>query len=82
MLRVTACVLAMVALVVLVPMDAHAQCSMCRTLLTTPEGQKIAAALRSGIAILLATPFAVFAIVAMAAIRSRRRYMRARTPHD
>jgi hypothetical protein len=76
--------LALAALVMLVPAVAHAQCSMCRTLLTTPEGQKIAAALRSGIAILLAAPFGVFAAVAIAAIRSQRRFKednaRAATP--
>jgi hypothetical protein len=52
----------------------EAQCSMCRTLLATPEGERIAAALRSGIWLLLAAPFAVFAIVAGAAMKSRRRF--------
>ena len=53
----------------------EAQCAMCRTLLATPEGERIAAALRSGIWILLAAPFAAFAVIAVAAIRSRRRYL-------
>ena len=53
----------------------QAQCSMCRTLLATPEGERIAAALRSGIWILLAAPFGAFAVIALAAIRSRRRYL-------
>jgi hypothetical protein len=53
----------------------EAQCAMCRTLLATPEGERIAAALRSGIWILLAAPFGAFAVIAVAAIRSRRRYL-------
>ena len=52
-----------------------AQCAMCRTLLATPEGERIAAALRSGIWILLAAPFGAFALIAMAAVRSRKRYL-------
>ena len=52
----------------------EAQCSMCRTLLATPEGERIAAALRSGIWLLLAAPVAVFAVIAVAAMKSRRRF--------
>lgn len=52
-----------------------AQCAMCRTLLATPEGAQMAAALRSGIWILLAAPFAAFAVIAVAACRSRKRYL-------
>ena len=51
----------------------EAQCSMCRTLLDTPEGERIAAGLRSGIWILLAAPVGAFAVIAVAAVRSRRR---------
>ena len=53
--------------------EVHAQCSMCRTLLATPEGARLAAALRSGIWILLAAPFVVFAVIAVAAVRKQRR---------
>ena len=52
--------------------ELHAQCSMCRTLLATPEGARLAAALRSGIWILLAAPFTVFAVIAVAAVRKQR----------
>jgi hypothetical protein len=41
-----------------------AQCAMCRTLLATPEGEQIAAALRSGIWILLVAPFGTFVVIA------------------
>lgn len=54
--------------------DLQAQCAMCRTLLATPEGERIAAALRSGIWVLLAAPFGVFAAIAVVAVRSRRRF--------
>ena len=61
---------------VLIAADVYAlaaQCSMCRTLLGTPEGEQIAAGLRSGIWILLAAPVGAFAVIAVAAVRSRRR---------
>lgn len=51
-----------------------AQCAMCRTVLVSPEGQRLAAALRAGIAILIAAPFGVFAVVAYIAVRSQRRF--------
>ena len=53
--------------------EVEGQCSMCRTLLATPEGQRLAGALRSAIWVLLAAPFGVFAVIAVAAIRSRKR---------
>ena len=53
--------------------DANAQCAMCRTMLATPEGQKMVAALRSGILLLLAAPFTIFGAIAMLAVRAQRR---------
>ena len=61
--------LTVVALVALVPDAAFAQCAMCRTALKSPEGQRMISALRSGILVLLAAPFAVFGIVATLAVR-------------
>jgi hypothetical protein len=52
---------------------AVAQCAMCRRALASPEGQQMIAALRSGILVLLAAPFAVFSAVAMLAVRAQRR---------
>jgi hypothetical protein len=46
---------------------------MCRSLLATPEGQRMAGALRAAIWILLAAPFSVFAVVAWAAVKRKRR---------
>jgi hypothetical protein len=50
-----------------------AQCAMCRSVLASPEGQNLASALRSGILLLLAAPFASFAAVAFLAVRRQRR---------
>jgi hypothetical protein len=50
-----------------------AQCSMCRTLLATPEGESMASALRTGIWVLLAAPFGALGVIALAVMKSRRR---------
>lgn len=65
--------------VVLTGDGAAAQCAMCKTLLATPEGQAMIAGLRSGILLLLAAPFAVFATVATLAVRAQRRRRAAAT---
>jgi hypothetical protein len=59
-----------VALVVMATAHtASAQCAMCRRALDSPEGRQMIAAFRSGILVLLATPFAVFGAVATLAVR-------------
>jgi hypothetical protein len=55
------------------PETALAQCAMCRLALQSPEGQQMIAALRSGILVLLAAPFLSFGVVAILAVRMRRR---------
>lgn len=60
------------AAVLLAPEQAEAQCAMCRTALASPEGQKLAAALRSGILLLFAAPFTIFGTVAYFAVRAQR----------
>mgnify|MGYP001263646193 CR=1 FL=1 len=67
----TAGVLVMLLLVTAEP--ASGQCAMCRRALDSPEGQQLIGALRSGILVLLAAPFATFATVAVLAVRSRNR---------
>ena len=57
----------------LLPINASAQCAMCRRALQSPEGQQMIAAFRSGILLLLVTPFAAFGAVALLAVRARRR---------
>jgi hypothetical protein len=74
-----AAVVCLVLAVILCGVELEAQCSMCRTLLATTEGQRLAAALRSGIWILLVAPFTVFGVIAVAALRSRRRLEGMRT---
>ena len=67
---------AMVAVLVAADVSSlEAQCSMCRTLLDTPEGERIAAGLRWGIWILLVAPIGALAVISVAAVRSRRRFL-------
>ena len=67
----TACALAF-TIVVLLPHPAAAQCAMCRRALTSPEGQRMVAAFREGILLLLAAPFLIFGTIATIAIRTFR----------
>ena len=64
----------LLGLVFLFPQVALAQCAMCRRALQSPEGQQMIAALRGGIVFLLIAPFAVFATIAMLAVRAERRH--------
>ena len=59
--------------VVLMPLSASAQCAMCRRALDSPEGRQMIAAFQSGILVLLAAPFSIFAAVAALAVRAQRR---------
>lgn len=77
MLAIVAGVVAVMALAD----TAEAQCAMCRTMLATPEGQKMIGALRSGILLLLAAPFAIFATIATLAVRAQRRRQAADGSH-
>ena len=61
-----------IVLVLLSASEASAQCVMCRRALESPEGRQMIAAFQSGILILLAAPFAVFAIVARLVVRLSR----------
>jgi hypothetical protein len=65
--------IALVALVLLWPEPAAAQCAMCRRALQSPEGQQMVAALRSGILVLLAAPFTLVGVVATLVVRMQRR---------
>ncbi|OFV90359.1 MAG: hypothetical protein A3G76_01685 [Acidobacteria bacterium RIFCSPLOWO2_12_FULL_65_11] len=65
--------IAIALLAVLEATPASAQCAMCRRALQSPEGQQMIAALRSGIAVLLVAPFAIFGAVASLAVRAQRR---------
>jgi hypothetical protein len=65
--------IALVALVLLWPEPAAAQCAMCRRALQSPEGQQMVAAFRSGILVLLAAPFTLVGVVATLVVRMQRR---------
>ena len=64
---------AIVAALVLLPQTASAQCAMCRRALQSPEGQQMVAAFRSGILVLLATPFSLVGVIAALIVRMQRR---------
>ena len=67
------CIAALFAILVVLTADqASAQCAMCRRVLDSPEGRQLIGALRSGILILLAAPFAVFGAVAGLVVRMNR----------
>ena len=63
----------LMALVLLWPEPAVAQCAMCRRALQSLEGQQMAAAFRSGILVLLAVPFSLVGVVATLVVRMQRR---------
>ena len=63
----------LLGLTFLFPQVASAQCAMCRRALQSPEGQQMIAAFRSGILFLIIAPFAVFATIAVLAVRAQRR---------
>jgi hypothetical protein len=65
--------LTLVALVLVWPEPAVAQCAMCRRALQSPEGQQMVAAFRSGILVLLAAPFTLVGVVATLVVRLQRR---------
>ena len=70
------CVAFVLLAAIVAPDTASAQCAMCRRALASPEGQQLVAALRRGIVVLLAAPFTLFGVVAVLAVRSRRRRQR------
>lgn len=70
--RRTALAAVLVAAILLTAAPASAQCAMCRLALASPEGQKLIGALRGGILVLIAAPFAVFGTVAALAVRMLR----------
>ena len=70
---VTALVLA-AALLLIVPSPAFAQgCAMCKRALSSPEGQQMVAAFRSGIFVLLAAPFSLVGVIAALVVKMQRK---------
>ena len=63
--------IAVAALLALLPADASAQCSMCRTALE--QNEEVAASFNNAILFLLAMPYAVFASGAGYVLWSRRK---------
>ena len=62
------------ALLLSLPSPAFAQgCAMCKRALSSPEGQQMVAAFRSGILVLLAAPFSLVGVIAALAMKMQRR---------
>ena|SRR6185436_3527351 len=71
--RIGAAAAALAAAVLFVPAPALAQgCAMCKRALSSPEGQQMVAAFRSGILVLLAAPFSLVALIATLVVRMNR----------
>jgi hypothetical protein len=64
----------LVALAMCWPEPAFAQgCAMCKRALSSPEGQQMVAAFRSGILVLLAAPFSLVGVIAALVVKMQRR---------
>ena len=81
--RALSLLVVVVCLAVLIPMDAAAQCAMCRTALeNSAEGKAIAGSFRLGILFLLAAPYVIFGTVGFMIFRAHRRKAAERANRD
>ena len=73
--RVAKILLTVAALAVLLitPGVASAQCAMCGTAFNSAEGQRMLSAYKKGVLFLLTVPFMTFGTVAVVAVRKHRR---------
>jgi hypothetical protein len=72
--RVLAVSLVAIAVIVLLQLTAHAQCSICVTALeNSPEGRAMAGSFNRGILFLLAAPYAIFGTIGVVIYRSYRK---------
>lgn len=72
--RIIALSVAAIAVIVLLQLPAHAQCSMCVTALENSlEGKGMAASFNRGILFLLAAPYAILGTAGVVVFRAYRR---------
>jgi len=64
---------AALAVLLVTPGMATAQCAMCGTAFNSPEGQRVLSAYKKGVLFLLTVPFMTFGTVAVVAVRRHRR---------
>ncbi len=64
---------AALAVLLITPGAASAQCAMCGTAFNSAEGQRMLSAYKKGVLFLLAVPFMTFGTVAVVAVRKHRR---------
>jgi len=64
---------AALAVLLITPGVATAQCAMCGTAFNSAEGQRVLGAYKKGVLFLLVVPFMTFGTVAVVAVRKHRR---------
>ena len=64
---------AALAVLLITPGAASAQCAMCGTAFKSVEGQRMLSAYKKGVLFLIAVPFMTFGTVAVVAVRKQRR---------
>jgi hypothetical protein len=64
---------AALAMLLITPSVASAQCAMCGTAFNSAEGQRMLSAYKKGVLLLLTVPFMTFGTVAVVAVRKHRR---------
>lgn len=73
---------AALAVLLITPGAASAQCAMCGTAFNSVEGQHMLSAYKKGVLFLLAVPFITFGTVAVVAVRKHRRLIALEEIHE
>jgi len=66
---------AALAVLLITPGAASAQCAMCGTAFNSVEGQRVLSAYKKGVLFLLTVPFMTFGTIAVVAVRKQRRLL-------
>jgi LSD1 subclass zinc finger protein len=66
---------AALAMLLVTPGAASAQCAMCGTAFNSAEGQRVLSAYKRGVLFLVTVPFLTFGTVAVVAVRKHRRLL-------
>ena len=64
---------AALAVLLVTPGVASAQCAMCGTAFSSEEGQRVLSAYKKGVLFLVTVPFMTFGTIAVVAVRKHRR---------
>jgi len=66
---------ATLAVLLITPAVASAQCAMCGTAFNSAEGQRVLSAYKKGVLFLVTVPFMTFGTIAVVAVRKQRRLL-------